>query len=64
MLKVEMIPDLSYRIETVAKREHMAVWKQLLRPGLQNKELKRNWKSSGSSLYLQLAAGLVAIALL
>jgi len=40
MLKVELIPDLTYCIETVAKREHAAVLKQLLRPGQGNKELE------------------------
>jgi len=40
MLKVELIPDLSHCIETVAKREHTAVWKQLLTPGQRNKELE------------------------
>ena len=40
MLKVELIPDLSHCIETVARREHTAVWRQLLTPGLRNKELE------------------------
>ena len=40
MLKVELIPDLTYCIETVAKREHAAVLKQLLKPGQGNKELE------------------------
>ncbi|MFC1940237.1 hypothetical protein ACFLXO_06095 [Chloroflexota bacterium] len=40
MLKVELIPDLTYCIETVAKREHTAVLKQLLKPGQGNKELE------------------------
>ncbi|MFC1870078.1 hypothetical protein ACFLYE_02270 [Chloroflexota bacterium] len=40
MLKVELIPDLSHCIETVARREYTAVWKQLLTPGLRNKELE------------------------
>ena len=39
MLKVELIPDLTHCIETVAKREHTAVLKQLLTPGQGNKEL-------------------------
>ena len=39
MLKVELIPDLSHCIETVAKREHTAVSKQLLTLGQRNKEL-------------------------
>ncbi|MFC2072735.1 hypothetical protein ACFLUU_08590 [Chloroflexota bacterium] len=40
MLKVELIPDLTYCIETVANREHAAVLKQLLKPGQGNKELE------------------------
>ena len=40
MLKVELIPDLTYCIETVAKREHAAVLKQFLKPGQGNKELE------------------------
>ena len=40
MLKVELIPDLTHCIETVAKREHAAVLKQLLGPGQGNKELE------------------------
>jgi len=40
MLKVELIPDLTHCIETVAKREHAAVLKQLLTPGQGNKELE------------------------
>ena len=39
MLKVELIPDLTHCIETVAKRKHTAVLKQLLTPGQGNKEL-------------------------
>ena len=35
-----MIPDLSHCIETVAKKEHTAVSKQLLRLGQRNKELE------------------------
>ena len=40
MLRVELVPDLSHCIETVAKREHKAVSKQLLTPGQRNKELE------------------------
>ena len=40
MLKVELIPDLTYCIETVAKREHAAVLKKLLKSGQGNKELE------------------------
>ena len=40
MLKVELVPDLTHCIETVAKREHAAVLKQLLTPGQRNKELE------------------------
>jgi hypothetical protein len=40
MLKVELIPDLTHCIETVARREHAAVLRQLLRPGQGNRELE------------------------
>ena len=40
MLKIELIPDLTHCIETVAKREYSAVLKQLLTPGKGNKELE------------------------
>ena len=40
MLKIELIPDLTHCIETVAKREHAAVSKQLLAPGAVNRELE------------------------
>ena len=40
MLKIELVPDLTHCIETVAKREHAAVLKQLLAPGKRNKELE------------------------
>ena len=40
MLKVELIPDLTYCIETVAKREHAAVLEQLLKPGKGKEELE------------------------
>ena len=40
MLRVELIPDLSHCIETVAKREHTAVSKQLLASGQRNKGLE------------------------
>ena len=33
MLKIELVPDLTHCIETVAKREHAEVMKQLLAPG-------------------------------
>jgi len=39
MLRIELTPDLSQCIETVAKREHTAVSKQLLTSGQRNKEL-------------------------
>ncbi|MFC1990038.1 hypothetical protein ACFLVW_05720 [Chloroflexota bacterium] len=39
MLGVELFPDLAHCIETMAKREHTAVLKQLLTPGEGNKEL-------------------------
>lgn len=40
MLKIELVPDLTHCIETVAKREHAAVLKQLLTPRKGNKELE------------------------
>ena len=40
MLQIELVPDLDYCIETVARREHAAVLKQLLTPGKGNKELE------------------------
>ena len=40
MLQIELVPDLDHCIETVAKREHAAVLKQLLTPGKGNKELE------------------------
>ena len=40
MLKIELVPDLDHCIETVAKREHAAVLKQILAPGQRNKELE------------------------
>ena len=39
MLGVELFPDLTHCIETMVKREHTAVLKQLLTPGKGNKEL-------------------------
>lgn len=40
MLKIELVPDLSHCIETVGKREHAAVLKQLLVPGQRNRKLE------------------------
>ena len=40
MLKIELVPDLSHCIEMVAKREHAAVFKQILAPGQRNKKLE------------------------
>lgn len=40
MLKVELIPNRTHCIETVARREHVAVSKQLLTPGQGNTELE------------------------
>ena len=40
MLEIELVPDLTYCIETVAKREHADVLKQLLAPGQANSELQ------------------------
>ncbi|MFC2000932.1 hypothetical protein ACFLUZ_00310 [Chloroflexota bacterium] len=47
MLKVELIADLWHCIETVAKREQTAVWKQLLTPGQRNKELEEKLEIFG-----------------
>ena len=40
MLKIELVPDPTHCIETVAKREYSAVLRQLLTPGEVNKELE------------------------
>ena len=40
MLQIELIPDLTHCIETMARREHAAVLKQLLRGDQGNKELE------------------------
>jgi len=40
MLKTELFPDLEHCIETMAKREHTMVSKQLLVPGQRNKGLE------------------------
>ena len=40
MIKIELVPDLTHCIETVAKRQHAVVLKQLLTPGKGNKELQ------------------------
>jgi len=40
MLKVELVPDLTHCIETVAKKEHASLLKRLLTPGEVNKELE------------------------
>ena len=53
MLKVELIPDLTHCIETVARREHAAVLKQLLMPGQGNKELEEKLEILG--LFLETA---------
>ena len=53
MLKVELTPDLTYCIETTARREHAAVVKQLLTPGQGNKELEE--KSEILRLFLETA---------
>ena len=39
MLKVELFPDLTHCIETVARREHTAVYKQVLKPGQSDRYL-------------------------
>jgi hypothetical protein len=53
MLKIELIPDLESCIETVAKREHTAVLKQLLSQKQRNKELEE--KSEILRLFLETA---------
>ena len=40
MLQIELIPDLTCCIETVARREHAAGLKQLLTPGKGTRELE------------------------
>ncbi len=40
MLRVELTPDLSHCIETVARREHAAVSRQLLASTRSNRELE------------------------
>jgi len=40
MLKVELVPDLTHCIETVARKEHAAVSTQLLNSGQGNKGLE------------------------
>lgn len=39
MLKVELLPDLAHCIETVARDEYTAIYKQILAPGQINREL-------------------------
>ena len=41
MLKIELVPDLMHCIETVARKEHAMILKQLLTPGKVNKELEK-----------------------
>lgn len=50
MLKVKLIPDLSHCIETIAKQEHTAVAKQLLKPGEENNELEEKLEILGTFL--------------
>jgi hypothetical protein len=40
MLRVELIPDLSHCVETVARREYIAVSKHLLASTQRNRELE------------------------
>jgi len=40
MLKIELVPDLTHCIETVAKKEHTAAFKQILATGQRNEELE------------------------
>jgi hypothetical protein len=53
MLKVELVPDLTHCIETVAKREHAKLLKQLLRPGQRDRELEE--KLEAHRLFLETA---------
>ena len=40
MLRIELVPDLTHCIETVAKREHADILRQLLAPGQATSELQ------------------------
>ena len=40
MLQIELVPDLSHCIETVAKRKHTEIVQKLLAPGAYNDELQ------------------------
>lgn len=53
MLKVELVPDLSHCIETVAKKEYNTVAKQLIKSGEENKELEEKLEILG--LFLETA---------
>lgn len=53
MLIIELVPDLDNCVETVAKREHATVLKQLLKPGQISKELEE--KSEILRLFLETA---------
>jgi type II secretory pathway component PulF len=47
MLKIELIPDFTYCIKTVAKREYADVLKQLLTLGQANKSLQEKLQILG-----------------
>ena len=53
MLQIELVPDLTCCIETVAKRELAVVLKQLLRSSQGNKELEERLEILG--LFLETA---------
>ena len=53
MLQIELIPDISHCIETVAKREYKGTLKQLLATAAANKELEE--KAEILRLFLQTA---------
>lgn len=53
MLNLELVPDLTHCIETIARKEHTAVLKQLLTYGHEDKELEE--KSEILRLFLETA---------
>ena len=53
MLQIELVPDLTHCIETVARREHAAVLRKLLAHEQRNKELEEKLEILG--LFLETA---------
>jgi len=51
MLEIELVPDLSHCIETVARRKYEDTLKKLLAPGETSKELEERLETLG--LFLQ-----------